>query len=73
MSEIQTSSPTQIPLKENTKVAMWVFLGGEVVFFVSLILLITFNSFNTNRLRNAVSFTFEHSNNRIKYFHSGYK
>ena len=44
MSEIQTSSPTQIPLKENTKVAMWVFLGGEVVFFVSFNSLNYFNS-----------------------------
>jgi heme/copper-type cytochrome/quinol oxidase subunit 3 len=40
MSEMQVSRPTQVSIKENTKVAMWVFLGGEVVFFVSLILLI---------------------------------
>jgi heme/copper-type cytochrome/quinol oxidase subunit 3 len=29
-----------IPQRDNTKVGMWVFLGGEVVFFVSLILLL---------------------------------
>lgn len=34
---------TQVPQSENTKVGMWVFIGGEVVFFVSLILLIVLN------------------------------
>ena len=42
MSEMQASSPAPISEHENTKLAMWVFLGGEVVFFVSLILLIIF-------------------------------
>ena len=32
-----------VPEHENTKVGMWVFVGGEVVFFVSLILLIVLN------------------------------
>jgi len=42
MSEMQVSSTAPIAEHENTKLAMWVFLGGEVVFFVSLILLIIF-------------------------------
>ena len=29
-----------IPQRENTKLAMWVFLGGEAVFFVALILVL---------------------------------
>jgi cytochrome c oxidase subunit 3/cytochrome o ubiquinol oxidase subunit 3 len=29
-----------VPQNENTKLGMWVFLGGEAVFFVSLILLL---------------------------------
>jgi heme/copper-type cytochrome/quinol oxidase subunit 3 len=29
-----------VPQSENTKVGMWVFLGGEVVFFISLILVL---------------------------------
>ena len=40
MSEMPASSPAPIAQRENTKLAMWVFLSGEVVFFVSLILLI---------------------------------
>ena len=42
MSEMQASSPAPVAQHENTKLGMWVFLGGEVVFFVSLILLIIF-------------------------------
>jgi heme/copper-type cytochrome/quinol oxidase subunit 3 len=42
MGEMQVSSPAPVAEHENTKLAMWVFLGGEVVFFVSLILLIVF-------------------------------
>jgi heme/copper-type cytochrome/quinol oxidase subunit 3 len=42
MSEIQASEVAPVAQRENTKLAMWVFLGGEVVFFVSLILLIIF-------------------------------
>lgn len=43
MSETQaTSNPAPVVQRENTKLGMWVFLGGEVVFFVSLILLIIF-------------------------------
>lgn len=42
MSELHTSSPAPIAQQNNTKMAMWIFLGGEVVFFVSLILLIIF-------------------------------
>ena len=43
MSELQVSKTAPIPEHDNTKLAMWVFLGGEVVFFVSLILLIIFS------------------------------
>lgn len=42
MSEMQASNPAPVAEHHNTKLAMWVFLGGEVVFFVSLILLIIF-------------------------------
>jgi heme/copper-type cytochrome/quinol oxidase subunit 3 len=42
MSEMQASSPAPISEHENTKMGIWVFLSGEVVFFVSLILLIVF-------------------------------
>jgi cytochrome c oxidase subunit 3 len=42
MGEMQVSSSAPVAEHENTKLAMWVFLGGEVVFFVSLILLIVF-------------------------------
>jgi len=42
MSEMQVSNPAPVAEHHNTKLAMWVFLGGEVVFFVSLILLIIF-------------------------------
>ena len=34
---------TPVSEEENTKVGMWVFVGGEVVFFVSLILLLVLN------------------------------
>lgn len=40
MSELQASENAPIAQHENTKLGMWLFLGGEVVFFVSLILLI---------------------------------
>ena len=40
MSEMHPTAP--VTQREKTKLAMWVFLGGEVVFFVSLILLIIF-------------------------------
>jgi len=42
MSDTQASSPAPIAQHDNTKMGMWLFLGGEVVFFVSLILLIIF-------------------------------
>ncbi len=35
----ETTSIIPVPQSENTKFGMWVFLGGEVVFFVSLILI----------------------------------
>ena len=38
MSESANIIP--VPQSENTKVGMWVFLGGEVVFFVALILVL---------------------------------
>jgi len=47
MSEIHETAP--LAQHDNTKLAMWVFLGGEVVFFISLILLIIFARLtNTN-------------------------
>ncbi|HEY5981834.1 MAG TPA: cytochrome c oxidase subunit 3 [Anaerolineales bacterium] len=36
MSEAVQSTP--IPHHENTKLAMWIFIGGEVVFFTALIM-----------------------------------
>lgn len=42
MSELETSGTAPVPQRENTKLGMWVFLGGEAVFFISLILLIVF-------------------------------
>ena len=42
MSEERAVDVAPIAQHENTKLAIWVFLGGEVVFFVSLILLIVF-------------------------------
>jgi cytochrome c oxidase subunit 3 len=42
MSEMPVSETAPVAQSENTKLAMWVFLGGEVVFFISLILLIVF-------------------------------
>jgi len=49
MSEMQMQETAPIAQHDNTKLGMWVFLGGEVVFFVSLILLIIFTRLtNTN-------------------------
>lgn len=49
MSETHMTETAPIAQHENTKLGMWVFLGGEVVFFVSLILLIIFTRLtNTN-------------------------
>lgn len=42
MSEMQIQETAPVAQRDNTKLGMWVFLGGEVVFFVSLILLIVF-------------------------------
>jgi heme/copper-type cytochrome/quinol oxidase subunit 3 len=42
VSEMQASHTAPVPQSETTKVAMWLFLGGEVVFFVTLILTIIF-------------------------------
>lgn len=42
MSESQSPSMTPIAQRDNTKLGMWVFLGGEVVFFISLILTFIF-------------------------------
>lgn len=42
MNEMPASGTAPVIQRENTKLGMWVFLGGEVVFFVSLILLIIF-------------------------------
>ncbi len=38
MSEMTNTAP--VPEHENTKLAMWVFIGGEVVFFAALILVL---------------------------------
>jgi cytochrome c oxidase subunit 3 len=38
MSEAQIPQTAPLPQETNTKIGMWLFLGGEVVFFVSLIL-----------------------------------
>jgi cytochrome c oxidase subunit 3/cytochrome o ubiquinol oxidase subunit 3 len=38
MSEMQASDPAPVAQRDNTKLGIWVFLGGEVVFFVTLIL-----------------------------------
>jgi cytochrome c oxidase subunit 3/cytochrome o ubiquinol oxidase subunit 3 len=42
MAEIPAPGTAPVAQRENTKLGVWVFLGGEVVFFVSLILLIIF-------------------------------
>jgi len=42
MTEQQTNV-APLAQHENTKLAMWLFLGGEVVFFVSLILVFIFS------------------------------
>jgi cytochrome c oxidase subunit 3/cytochrome o ubiquinol oxidase subunit 3 len=42
MSETQASGTAPVAQRDNTKLGMWVFLGGEAVFFISLILLIIF-------------------------------
>lgn len=36
----ETTNLIPVPQSENTKFGMWVFLGGEVVFFISLILVL---------------------------------
>jgi heme/copper-type cytochrome/quinol oxidase subunit 3 len=36
----ETTNSIIVPQSENTKFGMWVFLGGEVVFFVALILVL---------------------------------
>jgi len=47
MSETTNSIP--VPQSENTKFGMWVFLGGEAVFFISLILVLLLTRFvNSN-------------------------
>ena len=43
VSEMQATGTAPVPQRENTKLAIWVFLGGEVVFFASLILLVVFS------------------------------
>ncbi|MEJ2758365.1 MAG: cytochrome c oxidase subunit 3 [Anaerolineales bacterium] len=47
MTEEQAVDVAPVAQKENTKLAIWAFLGGEVVFFVSLILLIVFTRMTT--------------------------
>jgi len=42
MSEMQMQETAPVAQHDNTKLSMWVFLGGEAVFFISLILLIVF-------------------------------
>src|SRR5574337_919794 len=59
MSETQIQETAPVAQRENTKLGMWVFLGGEVVFFISLILLIVFtrltNSDYDSRFRSYLS------------------
>jgi heme/copper-type cytochrome/quinol oxidase subunit 3 len=50
MSEM-TKSPEVVSQHDNEKLAMWFFLGGEVVFFATLIL-----TFALVRLQNAADF-----------------
>ena len=38
MSEHQAVSPAPVAQRENAKVAIWLFLGSEVIFFGALIL-----------------------------------
>jgi len=42
MSKAHVSTNSPVVQYDNPKLAMWAFLGGEVVFFISLILLIVF-------------------------------
>jgi len=45
----ETTDSITVPQSENTKLGMWVFLGGEVVFFASLILVLLLTRFvNSN-------------------------
>jgi cytochrome c oxidase subunit III len=45
----ETTDSITVPQSENTKLGMWVFLGGEVVFFTSLILVLLLTRFvNSN-------------------------
>jgi cytochrome c oxidase subunit 3/cytochrome o ubiquinol oxidase subunit 3 len=39
----ETTDTIPVPQGENSKLGMWVFLGGEVVFFTSLILVLLLN------------------------------
>jgi len=41
----ETTNLIPVPQSENTKFGMWVFLGGEVVFFISLILVLLLTRF----------------------------
>ena len=47
MTEMQAPN-TSVRQRDNTKMGLWVFLGGEVVFFVSLILTIVLTRIMTN-------------------------
>ena len=42
MNEVQVPETAPVAQHDNTKLGMWIFVGGEVVFFISLILLIVF-------------------------------
>ena len=53
MSEMQATATAPIAEHENTKLAMWVFIGGEVVFFATLILLIVFSRMTHNDYETA--------------------
>jgi len=43
MNNTQASNPAPLAQRANTKMAMWLFIGGEVVFFTTLVLLIIFS------------------------------
>ncbi len=42
MNDKAVTNTIPLPQKENTKLAMWLFLGGEMVFFAALILIFIF-------------------------------
>jgi len=52
MTDNTVSAPAPLSQRDNNKLAVWIFLGGEVVFFGSLILV-----FAWERLRHVAAYT----------------